>query len=119
MMELAIKIARTNPIKRRGRSSAQRMAAVLSNGKDIYTGMNSWKTHPMQARFSRHPDCIHIHAEIAAIVAAVRAGQRDLSGFSLWVARVLRDGHTALAAPCTGCQRAIGAFDIANVYWTA
>ena len=96
-----------------------RMAAVMTDVNDrvLAIGHNQRKTHPLQAKFSRRPGCSFIHAEIDAIVRSIRK-INHLKGCSLYVARVKADNTPALAKPCFGCQQAIIAFDISNVYWT-
>ena len=95
------------------------MAAVLCvNGRE-YVGLNSRKTHPLQARFSKHVQAIHQHAEIAAVVKALRVHPvADLSSAKLFVARVYPNGSTGTAQPCAGCTRMIQAFNIKQVEWT-
>ena len=94
------------------------MAAVLTDGDRYFFGLNSRETHPLQQEFGHHEQSICLHAEVAAIVKATRAGLRDLSSFHLYVARVYADGTTGLAKPCPGCERAIVAFKIKEVQWT-
>jgi Cytidine and deoxycytidylate deaminase zinc-binding region len=91
------------------------MAAILVVDGREYVGLNSYKTHPLQARFSKHNQAIHQHAEIAAVV---RAKDRRLSSAKLYVARVDKAGNPALAKPCLGCFRMIEAFGIRNIKWT-
>lgn len=128
MIDLAIAEARKNPIQPRGRNSISRFAAVLSDGKQTFTAWNSYKTHPLQAKFGSNEQSIHQHCELAVIIKAIRclskqAGSHysditDLGGFRMAVARVLKDGTPALARPCIGCQRALEAFSIKDVEWT-
>jgi tRNA(Arg) A34 adenosine deaminase TadA len=117
-LKLAIDQASKNPIGRHGKNGYQKMAAVLTNGRDIYVGYNQWKTHPMQARFAKCPESIFIHAEIDALVKAVRGGVQDFSGYDMYVARVLKTGQIGLAQPCTGCYKAISHFGVRFVSWT-
>jgi deoxycytidylate deaminase len=109
-LDLAIKAALANPIKR-----APRMAAVIKDRKRLVSiGLNTFKTHPLQAKFGKMDECIYLHAEIAAFVNA----RCDVTGMTLYVARVTRDGKPALAKPCSGCQRAIVQFGFGKVEWT-
>jgi deoxycytidylate deaminase len=127
-LQMAIDHARHNTIKPVGRNSISRFGAVLWNGPLMFFGWNSYKTHPLQKKFGKNDECIHIHAEIDCIVQATRwlAKQNrtvyknvtSLSGFSLAVARVLTDGTPSIAMPCEGCQKALIAFDIKNMVWT-
>lgn len=124
-LDLAVKHALKNPIKRKGRSSISRMAAVLTVDNCTYVGYNSYKSHPLQARFGENEHKIYIHAEIAAIVKACREydGYYHIADFKdmdakLYVARVLHDGTPALAKPCPGCLAAIAEFGINHVEYT-
>lgn len=127
-LEEAIFHARQNPILPVGRNSISRFAAVLTDGSVQIVGMNSYKTHPLQARFATNEESIHIHSEIAAIQNAIKYLARqsgrhykdvtDLSRWSMSVARVLKDGSPAMACPCEGCWRAISTFRIGDVRWT-
>lgn len=128
-LSLAIKHAKLNPIKPRGRTSISRFACVLTNGYNTYIGWNTYKTHTLQAHFAAKTGCpekIHIHAELHAIVQAARRSlipnwavpNPDLSGYKLYVARVLSNGEPANARPCESCWAAIAEFGIREVYWT-
>ena len=112
-LEQAVQQARLNPT-----TNLPRHAAVLTDGRFSFVGMNSRKTHPLQARFGRNRDAIHLHAEIDAIVKAVRAGHTDLSSFTMYVARVFKNGQPALSKPCKGCQDALMFFNVKHVEWT-
>lgn len=116
MLSLAIERARENPIRK-----LPQMAALIYDrkGNFIGAGENSLKSHPLAARFSRHPDAIYLHAELAAIAYAIHRGRlEDLQGATMYVARVLKDGTPALAKPCSGCVRALAEFGIEKVEWT-
>ena len=112
-LEDAIFWARQNSI-----NNLPRMAAILIlSDNSVLIGENKYKTHPLQKQFGRNIHSIHLHAEIDAIVQATRVFG-DIKGSSLYIARVLKDGTSALAKPCIGCQRAIIHFGIQNVWWT-
>lgn len=93
------------------------MAALIVDrrGKIIAQGINQRKSHPLQAKFSNHPESIYLHAEIAALVDA---RSENLTGATMYVARVLKDGTPALAKPCKGCQKALISFGLKDVIWT-
>lgn len=116
-LSLAIKHAKKNPIKARGRTSMPRLAAVLTDGFSTVVGYNSYKTHPLQARFGTDEHKIHIHAEIAAIRKG-SARRIRFKDFTLYVARVLADGTVANSRPCTGCLAAIKEFGVKKVFYT-
>jgi tRNA(Arg) A34 adenosine deaminase TadA len=113
MINLAIKLARTNLVER----PLPRFACVLTDNKTTYVGFNSRKTHPLQFKFNPKSTCLH--AEMDAIRQAVRVHGTDLGRFSMFVARVHRGtGEPILAKPCSGCQGAIVAFNVKDVEWT-
>lgn len=130
MLNHAIEIAKSNPIKPRGRNSISRFAAILSNGRQSFYGLNKYKTHPLQSKFGSNPECIYLHAELDAIIRAINfraryEGKRylsldicDLSDFDMYIARVLKDGTPAIAKPCEGCMKAIEHFNVRSVQWT-
>jgi len=112
-LSLAIKEAINNGIIK-----LPKLAAVLvTRDKHVFIGRNRLKTHPLQSRFGRNQHSIYLHAEIDAIVQAAKAHE-DITGSSLYIARVWRDGTLALAKPCAGCERAIVHFGIEIVEWT-
>lgn len=117
-LEKAIKYAKRNPIKSRGRSSIGRFSAVLTNGYRSFIGFNSYKSSTLQAFFSKDPAKVCTHAEIAAIQKAIKGPYRDLSGYTMYVARLLADDSPALAKPCLICMKAIQAVGISDVEWT-
>jgi tRNA(Arg) A34 adenosine deaminase TadA len=97
------------------------MAAVVIDKRGYYRayGWNSKKSDPLAAKYGRHPDAIYPHAELAAIKNALRVMEpEELHSCTMYIARVLKNGETALAKPCTGCQRALLEFGIGNVEWT-
>lgn len=128
-LDLAIKYAKKNPIKARGRNSISRFAAVLSDGRTYFVGTNSYRSHTLQAFFSKNQERICRHAEVDAISQAIRAKSserrfaakgpyRDLSGYTMYVARVLANGKPALAKPCEICMKAIEYFKVGNLEFT-
>lgn len=109
----AVEAAKLNPI-----TGLPKHGAVLTDGAVSFVGLNSRERHPLQDKFKKHEQAIHLHAEIASIAAAIEAGHTDLSSFSLYVARVYRDGSTGPSKPCEGCCGAISAFKIKEVIYT-
>ena len=117
-LELAVRKALENPIRPRGRTSISRFASILTDGYKTYIGLNRYKSHPLQARFSSHPEQIYIHSEISVLSQALRDRVEDFSDYTLYVARVLSDGTPALAKPCPGCMSALIEFGIHNLEYT-
>jgi tRNA(Arg) A34 adenosine deaminase TadA len=100
-------------------------AAIVRNNKIISVGLNSKKSHPLQAKYGKNPQAVFLHAEIDAIKNALR--EIDIDDFAkcdLYICRVKKAKPFAkhyisgLAKPCAGCQRAIAAFGIKRVIYT-
>lgn len=110
----AISAAKSNP------TDLNRMAAIIvKRNRLLGIGWNSRKTHPLQYAFSKSHLKISLHAEIDAIIDALRTHEeKDLNGASIFVARVLRNGSRAIAKPCPICQRALKAYGIRGIYYT-
>jgi len=103
--------ARKLPIKR-GRHRVY-AAVVNSKGRIIGEGSNCYaKTHPRNAKYSDNKH--YIHAEQRAIMRSMRNGE----GVKLYIARVLKDGTSALAKPCCVCDMWIKDSSIASVEYT-
>ena len=75
------------------------------------------KTHPFQARFSRNPDSIYLHAETAALLDAINNGQ-DPTGGVMHVIRRMKNNTLGLARPCNGCMKALDAYGINKIVYS-
>ncbi len=103
-----------------------RLAAAIIHGKRRFIGYNKKKSHPLAARFQKHPEAIELHAELDAIREALRYLEvADLASSTLYVARLKFTGPNkremiwGLALPCKeGCMKAIAAFDIPRVVYS-
>lgn len=109
--------------KRNQKVGAGKMAAaVFRNGDSnpISIGLNSLKTHPLQAKFANSPHRIYLHAETEAISRAVRLLGDDLEGCSLYVARSKQPDCPVrgIAKPCSGCISCASHFGIDVIYYT-
>jgi len=93
------------------------VAAVVNKGKIVAIGKNQNKTHPVAARYSKHPEAIYLHAEVDAINKAKRL-LRDLSKAELHIVRMKHDGSLGLARPCSGCSKCIKAEKIPKIFYT-
>ena len=105
--------------------SARIAAAVSFRNEIISLGHCQKRTHPFQARFSKNPEAIYLHAETNAISNALNhLRKRDLERASLYVYRVKRPSKDSeefidgLAKPCAGCMRAILAFNLNKVVYS-
>lgn len=114
------KIAEANP------HNAEKMAsAIVYRNRIISVGMNSMKSHPLQAKYAKNEHAIFLHSEIAAIKNALReVDVDDLSKCEIYVARVKKEKPftkkyvLGLAKPCPGCERAIAEFGLKRVVYT-
>lgn len=105
-------------------SRARIVAAIVHRNKIISYGFNQLKTHPMAARFSKHPEARFLHAEVSAIRNCIKKHGSDiLQKSSLFVARAKQrndsdDFYWGMAKPCIGCSKAISTFKIPTVIYT-
>lgn len=109
-----IKLARSMAFKSRSRF---RLGAVLVKKKRVVsTGYNQMKkTHPQMQKFCRQRHTLGLHAEVHCAIGVPMA---DLDGAELYVARVLRDGSTALARPCGVCREFLRSVGVRLVSYT-
>ena len=100
-------------------SEKYRIAAVVVDKRGRVISMRHnymTKTHPVQAKYaakSNRPKKVYLHAEIAALV---RCGDRE--PHTIYVARVCKDGSSAMAKPCSLCSMAIYESGIKRVVYT-
>lgn len=98
-----------------------RIAAAILNGNTwVSVATNKNKTHPTQARFAKNSRAIYLHAEVHAIVKALKTLEiSELRGCDLYIARVAGiNREVAPVTPCVGCAKAIREFGISKVYHT-
>lgn len=101
-----------------------KLAAVMCyKNKVIAVGVNSKKTHPMQARFQAKRGSVCLHAEIDCLKNALKVvAPDDLAKCKMVVARVKKGEHgemvPALAKPCRGCDRALVQFEVGEVWFS-
>lgn len=100
-----------------GAGNAKLASCILDRNKVIAYGFNKYKTHPLQAKFGRNAHSICLHSEIDAIVNANRINE-NLQGKTMIVARTLKNGERALAAPCSGCIAAMEEYGFKRVIFT-
>ena len=96
----------------------QKIAAVLACGpRIINVGINIKKTHAQQSRRRAALGTYgcSIHAEVNAILPFLN---EDLSDFTLYVARRLKNGDVGMARPCVVCQKMISDHKIKKVVYT-
>jgi deoxycytidylate deaminase len=105
-------------------AGARMSAAVVHKKRIVGYGFNQNKTHPIQNKFNKHEEANFLHAEISAIINALRNVPVDLlPKCTLYVARARRGckkgpWEYGLAKPCKGCQKYIDSFGIKKVVYT-
>lgn len=97
----------------------KRHAACITRDHEILSfGINSYKTSPLQKKYGTNPYQIHLHAEIEALSRATRRSQGNIEGSTCYVVRVKANGEPALSKPCPGCEAALFAFGVREVFHT-
>ena len=89
-----------------------RKGHVLAKAENSFT-----KTHPEQSRFAKQanlPEKEFLHAEVRAIIRALKVGQP----YKIKVERYNRRGEPLLAKPCPICELAIKEAGIKFVEFT-
>lgn len=104
---------------------ARLAASIMISNEIISVGYNSYKTHPLQKRFSKNIEAIFKHAEVDSIINALRhVDPLDLSRATLYVYRVKKltkdhiDWSDGYAEPCCGCKQAIEHFNLKKVVYS-
>lgn len=97
-------------------------ACIIYKRRIIAFGRNQYKSHPLQREYGRNEGSIFLHAELHAIVNCSN-NSHLLNRSYLFVCRVLSSRSRnrfifGLAKPCSGCMRAIRAFNIPKVYYS-
>lgn len=93
-------------------------AGIVLKNNLIATGVNSYKTHPMMAKYGKNSEAIFLHAEILCVKNALKMVEvSDLSRCSIYVVRVKKDSSYGNSMPCLGCQRAIEEFNFKSVVY--
>lgn len=106
-----------------GAASAKIAALVLYKNRPICIGYNSHTTHPLQKKYGKNEHAICVHAEIDAIQkACFHIDREDFNKLTMIVMRSKKNKEWGLAKPClhhgSGCQAALKAFNIKNVYYS-
>jgi tRNA(Arg) A34 adenosine deaminase TadA len=107
-------------------ANARIAAAIVLKGRIVSFGFNTYKTHPLAKLYSKNAFSVSLHAELMAIKNALKVvTPLDLERCSLYVVRVKYTDKTktqettGLAKPCSGCAKAILAFNLREVIYSA
>lgn len=102
-LEQAIEVAKTSKCK------YKHGCVVVNKGKVLAVATNRKVADP-----ETHWRRSHIHAEMAAVIAA----GTQAAGASVYVARVSADGSPANSKPCKKCERLLNRYGVMQVIWT-
>lgn len=100
--------------------------AVL-HGKIISSGINSYKTHPIQAKynsyrnFNCYSDPINMnsrHAEIDCLASLKLKDSSDYKHIELYICRVSKSGKVLISRPCIACFNYIKDLGIRDIYYS-
>ena len=92
-------------------------ALVVRGGAILAFGTNKNKRHSL-VKIHKYYDHCGIHSELAACMKALKT-YGDISGCSVYVLRILKDGKTIeLSKPCEHCTGVLKSYGINKVYYT-
>ena len=89
----------------------------------ISIGVNSYKSHPFAAKYSKNEHAVFLHAEADAILKAKRKlSEAEMKKTTLVLVRVKYDtfGNQSFgySKPCEGCEKCIQDHGIKTVIYT-
>lgn len=102
-------------------SGRQRVYAVITDkrGKVLSEASNDYESSCFvqrhYAKTTGNEEKLFNHAECLALQ---RLGRNSKGAYKITVVRVLKNGETALSAPCEVCQEAIKSFSIKSVEYS-
>lgn len=88
-------------------------AVVVRGGRVLGTGTNKERNHPMIVSTDHIKQHCSVHAEIDAIRKA-----RDVSGATVYVARVNKRGQNRDSKPCSNCYKTMTELGIRKIVYT-
>lgn len=102
--------------------SSRICAAIYNRSFLISIGINNKKSHPIQKKFAINKDRIYQHAEINAIINALKR-QKIIYGNSIYIARARYNENNktfefGLSKPCNGCMEALKKYGIKSIHYT-
>lgn len=88
-------------------------SVIVKGGRVISTGINKERSHPRIVSSKHIKDHCSVHAEIDAIKKA-----KDVSGATIYVARVNKRGVARDSRPCNRCYEVIKNNGIKKIIYT-
>lgn len=88
-------------------------SVIVKGGRVISTGINKERSHPRIVSSEHIKDHCSVHAEIDAIKKA-----RNVSGATIYVARINKKGAARDSRPCKRCFETIKSNGIKKIVYT-
>jgi deoxycytidylate deaminase len=88
-------------------------SVIVKGGRVISTGVNKERSHPRIVSSEHIKQHCSVHAEVDAIKRA-----KDVTGATIYVARVNRRGEQRDSRPCNRCYEAIKNSGIKKIVYT-
>lgn len=88
-------------------------SVIVKGGRVISTGINKERSHPMIVSAEHIKDHCSVHAEVDAIKKA-----KNVSGATIYVARVNKRGEHRESRPCKSCYETIKNSKIKKIVYT-
>jgi deoxycytidylate deaminase len=107
-------------------ASAKVSAILVLKNREIATGCNSYRTHPLAAKYGKNSQAICIHAELDTILKATKKIEGpDFNLATLYICRVKSKNQDerhnliwGIACPCEGCASAIAHYGVRRVVYS-
>ena len=96
-----------------GTKRAKHCCLLVDGKNQMSTGYNTYTTHPAMHKVDKNK--IFLHSEVAAIMSVQH---RDLTGGTMYVAKVSSANLVGMSRPCYICMQVARMFGIKKVVYT-
>lgn len=107
-LKLAVRMAETSDLPQ------QHGAVIVKGGSVLSVGVNKWRNKQLVNTSDEYNPYLTYHAEIDAISRI----NTDLTGATIYIARIGKDGSEKFSRPCQRCTQALKASGIKKVVYT-
>lgn len=90
-------------------------AVIVSGGKILSVGFNDFGSAKLQES-KKHRHCNSVHAEVRALLQL--KNREDARGSRIYVARINKNGHYAISAPCDVCSEILAEMGVKSATFT-
>lgn len=87
-------------------------AVIVKSGRVLSVGVNTFRNHPQTVSDPNTQSSYH------AEHMAIKATSTDITGATMYVARINRNGKGALSAPCKHCYQKLVEAGIKRAVWS-